>query len=103
MLMEFFNNIFDAFLCSFLKCFLNRNVLQSYTIEWSLLKCIYQGNNKTMLLSFEQIEDTAFNSLFLICWIFYLVYHIEETFMRFCQFRSTTCQFSQIKIIVVDL
>src|ERR1700722_2170886 len=105
MLMEFFNNIFDAFLCSFLKCLLNRNLIQSYTIEWSLLKCIYQGNNKTMLLSFEQRDDTKHNSLFLIYWLLYLVYCFEEILMRFgfCQFRSIFCQIPQITIIVFDL
>src|ERR1700722_18223286 len=96
MLMEFLHNMFDTIQCSFIKCLLNRSIRQTSTIEFSLLNCIYQKNNKTMLLSFEQTADTTPNSPFLIYWIIYLVYHIEEIVMRFCQFRSINCQIAQI-------
>src|ERR1700722_16105690 len=101
--MKFLYNIFDAPPCSRCKCHSNRSILQSYTIELSVLKCIYQRNNRTLFLSMEQRDDTNPNSTFLIFWIPYLVYHFEESLMRFCQFRSIICQTYQIIVPVSDL
>ena len=60
--MKFLNNIFDA-----IHMLLDKMPLESQhpsisTIEWSLLKCIYQRNNRIMFLSIEQIDDTPLNS-----------------------------------------
>src|ERR1700722_17968831 len=100
--MESLNNVFDAPRCPFIKCFLNRSIFHIST-QCAAFKCIYQRDNRIMLLGIEQIPDTIANSPYLISWIIYHVYCFEEILMRFSQLRSKMCQNAQITVIVFDL